>query len=180
MQINIQVVSWWLTTPSHNLSHCQLLISEGLWPSHKSNLTSCAKAPVLYKELEHCTFEFTATSTRGQWVNFSVGVAETLLNLDHGGRIISYDINFSNSRVSVFVNVFWNNWLHNVVEYWVNIITCTSLRNILTLGTAFLLWMFSTLYPVRLYVASSLMIHTACKHITVFIYMQIIWVRTCH
>ena len=127
-----------------------MLISDqwGLWPSPESNLTASAKALVLYKEFEHCTFKFTATSTRGQWVNFSVGVAETPLNLEHGGRIILFAINFINLRVSFggmcptfFFRVLGQcNDLYIFTKYthpW----HCDHL-----------LLMFSTIYPVSLYV----------------------------
>ena len=64
-----QVMVCWLTAPSHYLNQCWYLISEvkRYWP--ESNFTVSVQPTMLCNKFENCTFEITAMSSMGQWVN---------------------------------------------------------------------------------------------------------------
>ena len=63
------VMACCLTALSHYLNQCQLLISEVLWHSHKSNFTRNTHDIHLQVEFENYIFKITAVSPRRQWVN---------------------------------------------------------------------------------------------------------------
>ena len=64
----VQVMDWCLTTPSHYLDQCWLLISEVLWHSSESNSTARAQAIILHNDLESYILKITVISTRGHCV----------------------------------------------------------------------------------------------------------------
>ena len=61
-----QIMDYYLTAPSYYRNQCWFLISEILWHSPGNNFTMYAQATILY------TFKITATSPRGQWVNWVI------------------------------------------------------------------------------------------------------------
>ena len=65
----VQVMVCSLMALRHYLNQCWLLISEVLWHSPERNFTASTQATILYNEFVNYSFEITATSPRGQWVN---------------------------------------------------------------------------------------------------------------
>ena len=68
----VQVMAWCLTAPSHYLVQCWFLLSEVLWHSPEINFLVSTQATILHNEFENLTFEVSATSLMGQWVNVQV------------------------------------------------------------------------------------------------------------
>ena len=64
-----QIMAWCLTSPSHYLNHCWLIITEVLWHSAGGNFTENAHDIFHWYEFENNWFKTTATSPRGQWVH---------------------------------------------------------------------------------------------------------------
>ena len=59
-------------TLSHYLNQWWLLINEVLWHSSGGDFVASDQANIQYNKFENYTFEITATSPRGQWVNCSL------------------------------------------------------------------------------------------------------------
>ena len=78
-----QVMACCLTTRSHYLAQCWLLISVVLWHSPQSNFTTNAQVTILYNESENYNFQITTTSPWGQWIlwlTFPINTTHALLN----------------------------------------------------------------------------------------------------
>ena len=67
----VQVMACCLTTSSHYLNQCRLMISEVLWHSPDSNFTENTQDIYHWNEFESYHFETVITSPRGQWVKSS-------------------------------------------------------------------------------------------------------------
>ena len=67
-------LKYWLVTRRHQAitqTNVDFSPVSFLWCSTWSDFTASAPSPILYNEFQNITFWFTATSPRGQWLNFT-------------------------------------------------------------------------------------------------------------
>ena len=63
------VMACWITASSHYLNQCWLITRGVVWCSPESNFTANVQAIILNNGFENHTYNITATSPRGQWIN---------------------------------------------------------------------------------------------------------------
>ena len=67
-----------LTTPSHYLNQCWLIIGEVPWHSSQGIILWRCEDTNQYNEIENCSFKMASRSPRGQWVNRKITTVATL------------------------------------------------------------------------------------------------------
>ena len=78
-----QVMAWCLMAPSHYQNQCWLIIRDILWHSPENNFIMSAQANILWNDFKYCSFNITASSSRGQWVNQILFSLLIILNKNH-------------------------------------------------------------------------------------------------
>ena len=68
-----QVMACCLTTPSHYLNQCWLIISKVQWHSSEGNFVSDTAATIHKKKLDNYLSKIKSKSPRGQWVKYTKG-----------------------------------------------------------------------------------------------------------
>ena len=78
-----QVMAWCLMAPSHYQNQCWLIIRDILWHSPENNFIMSAQADILWNDFKYCSFNITASSSRGQRVNQILFSLLIILNKNH-------------------------------------------------------------------------------------------------
>ena len=104
VEIMVQVMTWFLSAPSHCLNQCWFLISEVLRFSSKRAFTASAQIAVLYKEFEHYTRDDVIKWKHfPRYCPFVRGIHLSLVNSPHKGQwrgALIFDLHL-NRRLSI-------------------------------------------------------------------------------